>query len=181
MPFKVIRKLSPRRSQLTQRWFLRPFGAVIHDPSLWRLDRHGAAMALAVGFFMAWMPLPFQMVLAALTALVIRVHLPLAVAAVWISNPVTTVPMFYIAYRMGLFLLGGETGGFSLELSMEWLAAEWLRVWRPFLLGSLVMGVFTATLGYFALDLLWHWALVRKFHRIQAAGRRRVSRELLKR
>lgn len=162
-------------------WFLRPFGAAIHDPALWRLDRHGASKAFAVGLFMAWVPVPFQMALAALFALVMRVHLPLSVLAVWFSNPVTTLPMYYAAYRIGLLILGMEPGTFHIELSFAWLAEELHGLWRPLLLGCLVMGTFTATLGYFALDALWHWTLVRKYHNMQAAARRRISRELLKR
>lgn len=181
MPLRILRRLSPRKHVLHARWFLRPFGAVIQDPALWRLDRHGACRAFATGLFMAWVPVPFQMALAALAALVMRVHLPLSVLAVWISNPFTMVPLFYVAYRVGLLVLGMEPVGFQIELSLAWLGGELLRIWQPFLLGCLLMGILTSALGYFILDLLWHWTLVRGYRRMQAAGRRRNSRELLKR
>src|SRR5690606_1769707 len=106
VPMRFLRRLSPRRRALTESWFLRPFGAVLHDPALWRLDRHGAARALALGLFIGWLPVPVQMPVAALVALIVRVHLPLAVVSVWISNPVTMVPMMYFAYRLGMTLLG---------------------------------------------------------------------------
>lgn len=181
VPIHFLKRLSPRRSRLASQWFLRPFGALIHDPALWRLDRHGAARAFAVGLFFAWVPVPFQMALAAGAALIMRVHLPVAVLAVWLSNPVTNLPFYYVAYRLGLLLLGMDPVGFHIELSFTWLADELHRIWQPLLLGSLLMGVITATLGYFLLDVLWHRALVKKYHRIQAAGRRRASRELLNR
>jgi uncharacterized protein len=127
------------------------------------------------------MPVPSQMATAALMALWMRVHLPVAVATVWVSNPVTNIPIFYGAYRVGLLLLGMEPGAFHIELSFEWLASELYRIWQPLLLGCFVMGTLSAITGYFALDLLWRRALVRKYHRIQAAGRRRASRGLLER
>lgn len=181
MPIRFLKRLSPRRSQLANRWFLRPFGAMIHDPALWRLDRHGAARALAVGLFCAWLPVPSQMVVAAAVALVMRVHLPVAVATVWVSNPVTNIPMFYAAYRVGLWLLDMPPGVFAIELSWAWLVDELFRIWEPLLLGCFVLGTVSAAAGYFLLDLLWYWTLVRKYHQIRAAGRRRVSRELLNR
>src|SRR5690606_19467030 len=134
MPMRFLRRLSPRRRDLTHRWFLRPFGAVLHDPALWRLDRHGAARALALGLFIGWLPIPLQMTVAAWLALVLRVHLPLAVVAVWISNPVTTVPMLYFAYRLGLVLLGIEPGTFGFEPDLGWILSELHRIWQPLLL-----------------------------------------------
>lgn len=181
MPRNFLRRLSPSKHTLHAAWFLRPFGAALLDPALWRLDRHGACRAVAVGLFMAWVPVPFQMALAAAAALVMRVHLPAAVLAAWLSNPVTTVPMYYIAYRVGLSMLGMDAGTFHIELSLDWLGSELVRIWQPLLLGSLVMGILTSMLGYFMLDLLWHWMLVRKYHRMQAAARRRISRERLQR
>jgi uncharacterized protein (DUF2062 family) len=160
VPLSVLKKLSPRRKSLADRWFLRPFGAVIHDPALWLLDRHGAARALALGLFVCWLPLPVHMPVAALIALMIRVHLPLAVVTVWISNPLTMLPMYYAAQYVGHLLLGDD------------------GVWVPLALGYLTLGTISATIGYFLFDLLWHWTLVRKYHRIRDAGRRRASREL---
>lgn len=42
---------------------------------------------LAVGAFYAFVPFPWQMLLAAITALWLRFNLPVAVAMVWITNP----------------------------------------------------------------------------------------------
>ena len=39
-------------------------------------------------------------------AVVFRANLPLSVAGVWISNPITMPPMMYFAYLFGNKLLG---------------------------------------------------------------------------
>lgn len=168
MPMRFLKRLSPRRSQITRQWFMRPFGAVLHDPALWRLDRHGAARAVALGLFIAWLPIPMQMAAAAMVALWIRVHLPLAVATVWVSNPFTVVPMFYGAYRVGLWLLGADPVGFNV--------GELHRAWQPLLFGSVLLGAVSAFIGYFVVDLLWYWTLVGKYRRIKAAAQRRAAR-----
>ena len=176
VPMRFLKRLSPRRTDLTQRWFLRPFGALIHDPALWRLDRRGATRSVAIGVFISWLPLPMHMAMAAALALLLRVHLPLAVIAVWVSNPLTTVPMLYFGYRLGLMLLGLDPGAAGFEFSLDWFGTEFVRVWQPLLLGSVVAGLLSAALAYFVLDALWYWTLVRKYRRIQAAAARRAAR-----
>ena len=48
------------------------------------------------------------MLLAALIAIWLKVNLPLSVALVWVSNPITMGPMFYFAYKLGALLMGEE-------------------------------------------------------------------------
>ena len=80
------RRLPARESVQRQLSFL---GERLHDPELWHLTRHSTAGGLSVGLFMAFMPIPFQMLLAAPAAILLRVNLPIAAVSVWISNPLT--------------------------------------------------------------------------------------------
>ena len=51
-------------------------------------------------------------------------NVPLAIALVWISNPITIPPLFYFTYRLGTLILGEpETVG-SIELSLTWLSGQ---------------------------------------------------------
>lgn len=70
------------------------------------LGRGGAA-----GMFWAMIPMPFQMAPALGVCIAARGNLPLAVALVWLSNPVTYLPIFYAQYRLGDFIL--QTLGFA--------------------------------------------------------------------
>jgi uncharacterized protein len=49
---------------------------------------------------MMYMPPIGQMFMAAAAAIVLRVNLPISVALVWITNPLTIPPMFYFAYLL---------------------------------------------------------------------------------
>ena len=137
------------------------FGTLLHDPNLLHLNRRSVSMAFAVGLFMAFVPVPFQMVLAAAAAIIIRCNLPISVGLVWVSNPFTMPPLFYFCYLVGTWILGiDETEKFAFELSWDWLMSELAAIWEPFLLGCAVVGIISAAIGYFGIRLLWRLHLI---------------------
>ena len=153
---RLLRKVLPRARDLHGHGSLRSvFGRLLLSPDLWHLNRSSVAWAVSIGLFLAWAPVPFQMVLAAGVAIVVRCNLPVAVALVWTSNPVTVAPMFYAAHELGEWMLGAPPGDFRIELSWRWLVEELGDVWEPFLLGCLVMGLAAAVLGQIVLRLIW--------------------------
>ena len=133
----------------------RVFGRMLLDADLWHLNRGSVAWAVSIGLCMAWVPVPFQMILAAGAAIVVRCNLPVSVAMVWISNPVTVAPMFFAAYKLGAWMLGASPTALEFELSLRWLFGGLGRVWEPFLLGCFVMGLASALLGQVAIRLIW--------------------------
>ncbi len=173
MPKRFLRKHLPDHTTFRDHPRLARFGHRLHDPNLWHLNRRSVAGGLAAGLFMAWVPVPFQMVLAAAAAIALRVNLPIAVVMVWITNPVTMPPLFYLAYKVGALLLGARIEHVSFELSWAWLTEELRLVWQPFLLGCLVMGMASAAAGYLAARGLWRWWVVRRHRRRLARARAR--------
>jgi len=141
------------------------FGSWLHDPNLWHLNRRSVSGAVAVGLFCAFLPIPFQMVVAAAGAILCRVNLPLAVAGVWITNPITIPPIFYFNYVVGETLLGMEPMPMDFELTLEWLTAELAHIWQPLLLGSLVMATVMAALGMLTVRLLWRMHIVSHYRK----------------
>jgi hypothetical protein len=176
MPRRFLRRLLP-----TNRWFrdhprLRGLGARLHDPALWHLNRHSVSGGVGVGLFVAWVPLPFQMLIAAIGALALRVHLPLAVLAVWVTNPLTIPPMYMLAVRTGSWLLGREPKRLEFQFSVGWLGDKLADVWAPLLLGCLVLGVISALAGVAATRLLWRVVVVRSWLERRARRRRAARR-----
>jgi len=163
MPRRFFKKVLPRPRHLRDRWFLRPFDALLHDPALWAIHRRSVVRALAVGLFVSMVPIPGQTALAGVLALLIRVNVPVAVLATLFNNPVTMYPLFYLAYRIGTELLGVPPQPFDMELSIEWLTAGLGRLWQPLLLGCLIMGTAIATVGFSILNLLWRLMLAYRF------------------
>lgn len=186
MPRKFLKRHLPDHKELRQQWYLRPFNALLHDPALLYPNRRSAARAFALGIFFALWPIPFQMVAAALLALWWRVNLPVAIATVWITNPVTMGPIFYAEYRLGAWLLDSPPGDFSFELSLRWLLEGMQDIWKPMLLGSLVFSVVAALLGYLVLNWIWMRQALNRyrerphfggFHPIQRFRMRRAQKQ----
>ncbi len=164
MPKKLIKRLMPDHRIIREHKRLRFLGSLLHDPNLWHFNRRSASGAFAVGLFMAWVPVPFQMLLAAVGAIIFRVNLPLSVALVWVSNPLTMPPLFYFAYLVGAWMLGDHgVSHIAFELSYEWLATELGAIWQPFLLGCFIMGVSSSLLGFLTIRGLWRLHLVRHY------------------
>ena len=88
-------------------------------------------------------------------ALLVRCNLPVAIAMVWVSNPVTVAPLFLAAHQLGEWMLDRPPGDFRIELSLRWLFDELGQVWEPLLLGCLALGLASAVLGQIAIRLLW--------------------------
>lgn len=169
-----IKRILPKQHQLKQYKSLNVFGEMLHHPNLWRFNRNSIALAFAVGLFFAWVPVPFQMALAAGVALIVHSNLPISMALVWITNPVTMPPLYYFAYKVGAKLLHIPTQKFKFELSFEWLFSTLKDIWKPFLFGCGVIGIFSAVIGYFAVHALWRYSVARNWRlrqvkRIKAA------------
>ena len=110
---------------------------------------------MLLGFFFAFIPVPFQMVLAAAAAIILRVNLPISVALVWITNPLTMPPIFYGSYLVGTLVLNQPEQHFAFEASWAWFIESLTTIGPAFLVGSLVCASIASVIGYFGIDLMW--------------------------
>jgi uncharacterized protein (DUF2062 family) len=165
MPRRVFKPLSRQRHFWKERWFMRPFRLLLENPSYWSLNRRNVTRAVAMGLFISWIPLPIHIPLAAALALLLRLNIPAAVTATLIANPLTLVPMYYFAYWIGCRVLQLPPGAFAFEPSWDWITTGLLPIWKPFLLGCLIMAAFTSVMGYIALGTVWHLTLLLKYHK----------------
>ena len=89
-------------------WLHRKLGDRLFAREMWQPERGRFAFGCAIGVFFAMMPVPFQMVAAALFAFLVRVNIPAAIACTWVSNPLTTPLILFSQYSLGSFLLEGR-------------------------------------------------------------------------
>jgi uncharacterized protein (DUF2062 family) len=120
---------------------------------------------MAVGLFCGLVPGPLQMLSAALLAIVFKVNLPVAVATTWYTNPITIVPLYYLAYRLGLLVTGESPDGMpgaQLDLRFnnigDWIPTltGWITAMgKPFVIGLVLLALILAATGYFAVLAAW--------------------------
>lgn len=171
MAKKFVKRYMPDTHKLRQHKHLQFLGRLLHDPNLWHLNRRSASGGVAVGLFMAFMPMPFQMAPAAALAVLFRVNLPISVALVWLTNPLTIAPVFYFSYKLGSWMLGRRPDPVTFEMSVAWFKASVGFIWQPFFLGSITISIVTAALGFFLMQGFWRWHVVREWRRRHAQRR----------
>jgi uncharacterized protein (DUF2062 family) len=155
MPRKFFKRHIPDPDKIKRVRSLQLLGHWIYEPNLWHINRYSASSAFFVGLFCSFIPLPTQMIFAALAAILLRSNLPISVGLVWISNPITMPPMFYGAYKVGSYLLQWPEIEFKFELSFHWLNHGLTHIWQPFLLGCFISGLFFGSLAYLIINQLW--------------------------
>lgn len=174
MPKKTLKLIVPSPAKMREIKSLHILGDWIYATNLWHINRYSASMAFFVGLFVAFMPIPGQMLLAAVMAVALGCNLPLSVGLVWITNPVTMPAIFYLAYRVGAMIVDVPMQDMDFELSVHWLGNSLAAIWQPFLLGCLICGLFFGCLGYFVISLMWRWRV--SYHWRERRRRRREAR-----
>ena len=173
MPKDFLRRYLPSAISIRENRALRPVSMWLHKPEIWHLHRRSVSGAVFIGLFCAFLPIPFQMLLAATMALLSRCNLPLSVALVWITNPITIPPMFYFAYRLGAWLLDAQLEVHAVELSWAWFTDNISTIGYPLLFGSLVCGWVSGITGMVAVRMLWRIEVLRRW---RARRRQRQQR-----
>ncbi len=163
MPKRIINKYLPDSDSIKKHKHLKVFGTLLHNPNLWHLNRRSFAGAIAVGLFIAFIPLPTQMLIAAAAAIILHVNLPVSVATVWITNPITMPPMFYAAYWIGALIMDTPSNAQDFEFSIDMLMSSLGSSWKPFLLGCFVLGTSSAGLGYALARGVWRWIVIKRW------------------
>jgi uncharacterized protein (DUF2062 family) len=170
MPRRLFRRVSGGYLRNEHPWVLHPFRTMISHPTFFAVSRRSVAGAIWIGVFVALLPVPGQTVIALLVALLLRVNLPIAAIATWITNPLTIVPFFYWEYRLGSLILDVPVGQFEIELSWEWVTTGFLVVWKPLLLGSFISATIVASLTYVAISVAWRWFVAYRYRRRHING-----------
>jgi uncharacterized protein len=106
-----------------------------------------------------------HMIGAAIISICVRCNLAIAIALVWISNPLTIPPIFYATYRVGAWMMGIPPQDIRFEMSMQWFSQGLAAIWKPLVLGSLTTGLTLAALAYITTRALWRLGTELKWRR----------------
>jgi uncharacterized protein len=176
------KRLEPKVARQFERPWLRWAGPWLtrHDALAFR--RRPLAVGVAVGMLSGLIPGPAKAVVALLLCSMLRGNAIAAVATTFYINPLTIVPAYLLAYRLGLFLLPGATPT-ALSPTIDLTSVEgmmalgpWiLDMGWPLLLGLFVMGFWLAANAYWLVNYLWLRPVVARAKRIRAGRSHRAS------
>jgi hypothetical protein len=166
MPRKFFKRYMPSAEKVREMRALHLFGDALFHPALWHLNRRSAAGGVAVGMFCGLIPGPLQMLGAGIAAVLFRVNLPAALLTTLYTNPITIVPLYMLAYKLGSLVLGAGGGRppvpppqWQWSAQMESIRAlgEWaLGLGAPLALGVLLLASLLSTSGYVIVRVLWN-------------------------
>jgi len=162
MPKNYLKKYIPDPEKLRKNKALAILGSQIYEANLWHLNRRSVARAFFNGLFWAFIPMPFQMLAAALLSIPLRANIPLSIALVWITNPITMPFVFYFNYKVGTLILGTHRTK-EFKLSVEWIWDKMEHIWLPLYTGSVVTGLMVGAISYIGITILWRLHVVKRW------------------
>ena len=132
---------------------------------------HKLALGVAIGMFVGMLPIMgIQMLAVTIVALPFRANLKVAVAMVWISNPITFIPLYWLNYQFGLLFMpnmriswdefaavltkASDWNWSAIEDSFSNLVGIGANVMIPLWLGSSILGLI---LGAFLYFIVFRW------------------------
>jgi uncharacterized protein (DUF2062 family) len=177
-------KLPTPESIRESRW-LKWCAPLISHPRLWHLHRRSVALGVAIGLVTGLIPGPVQMLLAAALAIPLRANIPAAVFTTLYTNPLTFVPLYVLAYKIGS-LITGEAAPLAIpqDASFSW---EGLKHFGPnlvdwvaslgdtLLVGLAIQCTAFAISGYFLTMLAWRIIVTWAWRRRSRIRARRIA------
>jgi uncharacterized protein (DUF2062 family) len=171
-----LRRHLPTRETIDSYRVLRPFAKRLRHPSLWHMNHRSVpravSLGLGVGVIMPFMHVP----LAAILAIPVRANVMIAAASTLVVNPLTIPPMYYAAYRIGLWELRHDAGvidpaaaaaaGGELGRLLFWAH----HASGPIALGILTLSASAAALGYLVAAVGWRMRIRTKWRRRHGAA-----------
>jgi len=118
------------------------------------INRKSISRGIGIGVFIAFIPMPFQMFAVLALTPFIKFNVPIAIAMVWLSNPITMPPMYFMEYQTGLYFLGQEPLP-DINLTLEWFENNIEDIVTPLYIGTLFYSTTISLLLYLLINILW--------------------------
>jgi len=132
-------------------------------------NREMVSKSFLIGLFLAFLPIPMQMLVVLLLMKFLKFNVPVAIALCWVSNPITMPFIFYIEYIVGAFLLGLELE--AMQISIEWFNNNFQNIFIPLYFGAFVVATIVSVSFYFLINTLWIY-FVKKSKKIHYTKRK---------
>ena len=141
------------------------------------VNRKSVSRGVLIGLFWGFIPMPMQMLGVIITTPIVRFNVPIAISMVWLSNPFTMPPMYYMEYLTGNIILGRE-GIQDIELSMEWFSEHFDDILIPLYVGTAFYSLIVSTIIYFLINWLWIKSVHKEKHEKKEARKSKMRDDI---
>ena len=165
-----LRRLEPRVHEHLERSWLAGAKPWLERRQLFRFQRQPLAKGVAVGLFCGLIPGPLQLPSTLMVCACIRANLVAGGVATFYTNPITTLPLYALAFQLGALVIPGPQVLPTWDGAGEGVAAmaDWVQAlgW-PLLVGLPTLGLLLAVVGFLAVHALWLLPAVQRGRRWQ--------------
>lgn len=166
MFFKWLKQHLPNKDSINQLPELHKIKNYLSHKNIWYFNLHSVSRGVAIGLFSAFIPLPFQMLTAALLAIFFRANLPVSILMTWVSNPFTFFPLNYFIFKVGDFIVREEIRDKTIP-EFSWIMSNFDFSWTSFtsmisqfgeiyFIGLSIVALSSACIGYFVVIFIWY-------------------------
>ncbi|MGP4714695.1 DUF2062 domain-containing protein [uncultured Psychrobacter sp.] len=191
MSQKRLKNLLPTPEKILESRTMKLFAPHLADARLWHFNRHSLNKAVYIGVLSAFFPLPGQMLLALIGALIFRANVPMALGLTWITNPLTTLPIFYAGYYIGakimdvpmisLRLIGRMIADFSLWVLSDganpFVTYKGFVSLPAFCLGLTILAIISSIICGLAFKAIWRYKTVSSWQNRQRLRAKKKKRK----
>jgi len=118
------------------------------------INRKAITRGVGLGLFIALIPMPFQMFAVLALTPFIRFNVPIGIAMVWLTNPITMPPLYYVEYQTGLYFLNQPPLP-NIELTLDWFQNNIDAIVVPLYLGTFFYSVSVSLIAFLLINILW--------------------------
>lgn len=140
------------------------------------INRKSVSKGIFVGLFWGFIPMPMQMLAVLATTPFIKFNVPIAISMVWLSNPVTMPPMYYMEYLTGNFILGRE-GLENVQMTVEWFKDNLGNIFVPLYVGTAFYSIVVSGIVYVIINRLWIYSVKKEKHEKDKSRRKRRKKQ----
>lgn len=164
MPRQFFTRISRQfREKKDHPWYMKPFEFILTHPVYFSTSRRGIGGGLWIGLVVGLLPIPAHTFFAILGAVLLRVNVPLAVIATWITNPLTFMAIYYFEYKLGAMMLNLSPEPLPADISFDWVLAEIEARWKPLAYGAITTALAIASTAYLLISAVWHLLTMRRY------------------
>lgn len=161
----------PTRESFEDNRFLRPVAHRVLAPALWRFTRRSVPRGVALGMVTGILIPLGQIPASAVLALPLRANIPAAALTTFLTNPLTTPPLWLGAYWVGRKILRfdatvpGSPIASQVAANMSWMHWLYAEAGPALIVGLLAITVVAAVLGYALSAIGWRWWIAAKWRK----------------